>query len=1282
MEQLSPRVPPHNNDAEISVLGSVLLDNDVLIQLGDTVAPEMFYREGHRKIFAAMRNLQERGEPVDLVTLSDELTKRGTLDDVGGLTYLIGLSDQVPTSAYAEHYARLVQEKHTLRQLISASSQAMKLAYDGQLPLEDLLDKAEKMIFEVSEQKKKGEQYQAMSEVVHDTFEYITLLHSNKGIPDGVASGFKDLDEQISGLQKGSLNVLAARPSMGKCLTADTLIDVPGTGERITIEEFVQRQEKQVYGLSENGELRVTTVSAWIDSGVKPVRRVTTRTGRVVKTTQHHPFLGVDGWTPLYDLKVGDKLAVPRRLPAFGQDTSWTLERVRLLAYLIVEGGLTQSSPRFTNTDPVLVADFLHCLHTEFPEVTAHQDGIDFRLSRTWQTGERKDRANPLTEWLRELGLWGQSALHQRFPPAVWQFDRPRLAEFLRVLLSCDGTIYALGKARYGRIEFTVASSELARDLHHALMRFGIVAKLRQKTESSWRVELTEARSVAEYQASIGWLGEKAGRVFPVSAAIRSNVGHLPPSSWAHVRRVAGERGVSLLSMARASGEHTGEGFNLHASRGLPQARVARYAAVLDDPHLTLLGSDALYWDEIISIEDLGERQVYDLTVPDGANFVAADICVHNTAFALSIAQNVALRGEKTVAVFSLEMPSVQLALRMLCAEARVDMNRIRSGQLNERDFERLAHAAGRLAEAPMVIDDEPDLTVNALRSKLRRIQAQYGNLGLVVIDYLQLMSGSKGSTGANENRQQEISLISRNLKSIARELEVPVMVLSQLSRAVEQRPNHRPMLSDLRECVTGDTQVNLANGQRVPIRELVGQTPDVLAMSESGQIIAAQSEAVWEVGVRPVFEITTRSGRVLKATGKHRVYQLGGWTTVAELQPGDRLALARRLPEPDLANTWNEDRLALLGQLVGDGSYLKGQPLRFTTASEENSEQVRRAAEMLGSTVKRHEGRGNWHQLVISGNGHRWQAAGVGAWLKALGIFNQRSHEKRLPAEIFGLDNASVSTLLRHLWATDGCIHVRETGGASRVYFATCSEGLARDVAALLLRLGIVARLKAVSQSGGRLVWNVDVSGTEMQLNFLATVGAFGPRAEAAANLRDLLESRGGNPNADTVPREVFSQVRARMTERGVSQRAMAAARGTSYGGASHFKFAPSRATLASYATLLEDESLQALASNDLYWDEILSITSAGDEAVYDLTVPGPASWLADGLVSHNSGAIEQDADIVMFIYRDEYYNKETDQQGIAEIIIGKQRNGPVGTVKLQFHSAHVRFNDLAGEG
>ena len=269
-----------------------------------------------------------------------------------------------------------------------------------------------------------------------------------------------------------------------------------------------------------------------------------------------------------------------------------------------------------------------------------------------------------------------------------------------------------------------------------------------------------------------------------------------------------------------------------------------------------------------------------------------------------------------------------------------------------------------------------------------------------------------------------------------------------------------------------------------------------------------------------------------------------------------------------------------------------------------------------------------------------------------------------------------SVGVLLRHLWATDGCIHVREQGGSSRIFLAF-SERLVRDVAALLLRLEIVGRIRQ-----GHNIWTVDVSGAQAQLTFLTRVGAFGPRLESAARLRELLLTQTPNTNVDTLPREVFAQVKSSMKALGLSQRQMATARGTSYGGAAHFKFAPSRATVLDYAEHLQDDALKRLAQNDLYWDEVLSIEVAGSETVYDLTVPGPASWLADGLVSHNSGAIEQDADIVMFIYRDEYYNKETDQQGIAEIIIGKQRNGPVGTVKLQFHSSHVRFNDLAPEG
>jgi replicative DNA helicase len=175
---------------------------------------------------------------------------------------------------------------------------------------------------------------------------------------------------------------------------------------------------------------------------------------------------------------------------------------------------------------------------------------------------------------------------------------------------------------------------------------------------------------------------------------------------------------------------------------------------------------------------------------------VAARPSVGKTAFALNIAQNVAVRSGETVAIFSLEMSASQLVQRMICAESNVDATRMRTGYLEADDWEKLSMAIGSLSEAQVFIDDTPGITVADIRAKCRRLKKDKG-LGMIVIDYLQLISG-RGKAG--ENRQQEVSEISRTLKQIARELEVPVIALSQLSRGVEQRQDKRPMMSDLRE--------------------------------------------------------------------------------------------------------------------------------------------------------------------------------------------------------------------------------------------------------------------------------------------------------------------------------------------------------------------------------------------------------------------------------------------------------------------------------------------------
>jgi len=178
---------------------------------------------------------------------------------------------------------------------------------------------------------------------------------------------------------------------------------------------------------------------------------------------------------------------------------------------------------------------------------------------------------------------------------------------------------------------------------------------------------------------------------------------------------------------------------------------------------------------------------------------------------------------------------------------------------------------------------------------------------------------------------------------------------------------------------------------------------------------------------------------------------------------------------------------------------------------------------------------------------------------------------------------------------------------------------------------------------------------------------------------LRELLSNSDGSTNVDTLPIQTWELVRGAMQREGVSHRAMATMRGTSYGGNAHFAFAPSRTVVQDYAALLEDTDLTALLDAEIFWDRVVAIEPAGEEEVFDLTVPGPSCWLADGIVSHNSGQIEQDADLVMFIYRDEYYFPETtDKPGEAELIIAKHRNGGLGDVPLTFQNEYPRFLGL----
>jgi replicative DNA helicase len=413
----------------------------------------------------------------------------------------------------------------------------------------------------------------------------------------------------------------------------------------------------------------------------------------------------------------------------------------------------------------------------------------------------RRNAPNPITLWLAGLGLMGHSA-HGKFVPApVFTMPREQLALFLTRLFATDGwaSVFATGQAQVG---YATVSERLARQVQHLLLRFGITARLRQRwvryreaRRASWQLDITDPRCIHEFASAIGIFGKEDALARAVAAAnARSRGGvadQLPAAIW---KRIAAAKGaMSWAELARRCGDCES---NLHVGkRGLSRDRLARMAEVLGDRALADLARSDVCWDRIESIVPLGGKQVYDLTVPGTHNFVANDVCVHNTALALNMCEYAALKTGRAAAVFSMEMSASQLAFRLISSLGRINQQHLRTGDLADEEWPRVTSAITLLADAKIFIDDTPALSPLELRSRARRLKREH-DLGVIMIDYLQLMQ----VPGNKENRATEISEISRSLKALAKELHVPVIALSQLNRSLEQRTDKRPVMADLRE--------------------------------------------------------------------------------------------------------------------------------------------------------------------------------------------------------------------------------------------------------------------------------------------------------------------------------------------------------------------------------------------------------------------------------------------------------------------------------------------------
>ena len=667
---------------------------------------------------------------------------------------------------------------------------------------------------------------------------------------------------------------------------------------------------------------------------------------------------------------------------------------------------------------------------------------------------------------------------------------------------------------------------------------------------------------------------------------------------------------------------------------------------------------------------------------PGNLIIVAARPSMGKSALALCVAANLGVRHQIPVALFTLEMSKSEVTQRLMCSEAKVESQRLRSGKLAVDDWPRLTAACDKLAKSPIYVDDTGSINMMEIRSKARRLKTQQPTLGLIIVDYLQLMTSGVSA----ENRVQEVSQISRQLKVLARDLEVPVLALSQLSRAVEQRHDKRPILSDLREsgCLTGESRVFLPeSGRYVPIRDLVGREGEhVLALNEeTWRLEPRRILRAFSTGRKPVFRLTTRLGRTIRATANHKFRAFDGWRRLDQLEPGMRLAVPRNLYSyGSTIPTMSDAELALLGHLIGDGCTVPTHAIQYTTRERELADLVSGlASEVFGDDLRPRVNRERtWYQVYLPPSFQLTHGVHnpVRTWLDDLGAWGLRSYEKRVPDRVFEQPPESIATFLRHLWATDGTLVNRSTYPAVR--FDSSSRQLSRDVQSLLLRIGISAQLRSVPMPGkGRPSHRIEIRGRAQIQRFLGIIGAVGDRRQHVRwRILQWLDSRREHTR-DAIPHEAWVAVvgpalaTAQMTKTELLRRIGK----PNYSTLSHRALGRDTALLV--AQEVDSDELANLALSDVYWDQIQSIEPDGEEETYDLTVEGLHNFVAEDITAHNS--LEQDSDLVFFIYRDEYYNEETDQQGLAEVICAKHRNGPTGSEKLSFLKRYAKFADLA---
>lgn len=828
------RITPSNIDAERAVLGSMLLDKEAVSKVLEILSSESFYVPSHQVLFDTIKDIFFRNQPVDLVTVSDALQTKSILDDIGGYVYLMDLAESVPTTANVEQYAKIVEEKHIRRELIKVSNEIIKNAYESSEDISSVLDNAEKGVFSISQKRSTKD-----------------LIH----IKDTLVHNFNSINEHYNH-EGGKVDVLKSGVSTG-ISSLDEMISGLNPPDLLII------AARPAMGKMENVNNMILTPNGKIRMGdIKIGQKVCGSDGKSYDVTGVFPH----GIKDSYRVHFDDNTYVDCGLEHLWEVTTRKDRKSSKNRFSVLSTEQLMENIYLPDGRKNYAVKISHPIHFEKQEISL----------------------NPYV-----LGVYIGDGYNSKNTHSclISNIEEDILNKFKSLLPNSDTLNISEKDHRIIRKTFNSNPT----DFYIELEKLGLNSKLADEKfipknylYNSIEIRLELLRGLIDTDGFIPTKNRNQIEYTTTSHQLAEDVLEL-------VRSLGGKATFQEKQGSYKKNETkvlTKKYYRLYLS--LPESIIP----VLSKKHLEKYNPKKRYHKKYITkIEyvEKAEMQCISVNSPDNLYITEGYNLTHNTAFCLNLATNVALKEKAPVAIFSLEMSRDQIAQRILSAEAGVSSYHMKAGNISQETWTSIADTVGKLYNIPIYIDDSGSLSPMEMRAKVRRLKSQHKKLGVVIVDYLQLMEGS----GSEANRVQEISKVTRALKRLAMEMQVPVIALSQLSRSVESRQNKRPQLSDLREsgCVTGDTLlIDSETGHRVTIKEMLDKKFKTIALDDTLKLNNHNVTNVFYSGKKMVYELTTRSGKTIKASANHPFLKVTGWERLDLLQIGEKVAITQNI--------------------------------------------------------------------------------------------------------------------------------------------------------------------------------------------------------------------------------------------------------------------------------------------------------------------------------------------------------------------------------------------------